>query len=255
MRRRFAYDCRLKARKLLVRVLLLLSLLTPLSVRAAAPVIVSVTEGDGGQSSQAITIPSIATGAVVVVLGADDPGIELGTGSCTSPHLTFTRQIDNYVLGAYSVAIYTAVNSGAVLTNEVVTLVATNEEPNLTGVVLTGADTTYLTNTHAANGLGNSPTISLAVTGTTSYVLAICNQESNGDDGQYTVAGTTLLSATSTGTQDMISMRNTTAGGGTITVTGGWSDEFSWGCVAIEMRSAGATSCTPYTFGGFRNCF
>ena len=118
-----------------------------------------------------VTASSIPAGALVVAYAAL---AERAGGSITSvgsPNLTWSVRATQSSTNTVS-EIWTAVNSGGTLTNEVITLTAsgTNRVPGIGAWVITNADIATLTQDNVGTGTGASGSISVTASATATHV-------------------------------------------------------------------------------------
>jgi hypothetical protein len=185
--------------------------------------------------SVAVTVPSIPTGAVIVVVGVD--GGE-GTAVPTSTNLTYTLR--QRTSNGGQTAIFTAVNGGGELTNEVITFGTTSQYyPAVTAMVLLGANSTALSNVGTATGTSNAPSVSVTATAAGSVIIGGVQVFST--TVATPAAGTTFLLDSDTASADHITtlrLTGTTSGAGAVSV--GFTDTTStqWAAAAIEILPA-----------------
>lgn len=204
---------------------------------------VTASEILDNSGSNNVTVTSIPAGALVLALVQTDYQGTGNTSVVTSANLTWTQRPAISVGTNFHAAIHTAV-AGSALSNEVIsTALSGGRGTGICVVVLTGANTTALTNHTTTNASTTAFSISLTCVGSNSLVIA-------------TFSGVTFSSTTDTGTPDAGTTemsdkgntsrfnthwtgRNTTAGGGTQTVSGVWGTaNMPWAAAAIEIQSA-----------------
>jgi hypothetical protein len=196
------------------------------TVAVVGPAIGSVTSGVATGLTHTLTPASIPSGAVVVLLFScwDPP-----TGVPTSANLTFAQRASS--TGTGQAYIFTAV-AGSALTNEAISVVTASERSAVSVVVLTNANTSALTNVATSTGTSNSASVAVTAVGAASFVLAVVS-----GTGATASAGADTTSLYAPASPNLnFHGRNTTAGTGSITVTGSLTASVTWRMAAIEIQ-------------------
>ena len=211
---------------------------------AAGPTLLSATGcvAPTTASPASCTVPSIPSGAVMVavysswaIATAPPSGTNLGSftlagGGAARSGLACTNAAGNDVA-----CIYTAV-AGSSLTNEVVSVsAATGEKSALTVFVFTGANSSALSNVAFSYATSATPSVSVTAVGTTSYVVGVLTSLGN---QTFTPGTNTYVEYTTTSYSglNIQHLRNTTAGGGTIALSGTIGASQEWAAAALEIR-------------------
>lgn len=209
-----------------------------LTVEAAASVAIrSTTNLIGNNAVVDVVVPSIQDGDVVVVLATN--GASFDGATCTSSNLTFTRRATQQ--GSVTAEVWTAVRSGATLTNETVSYAASSGVTVAASIiVLSGASTTALTNTAVTQWTTSTAArITLTAQAAGSYILMAgrCYYPRTGTPDGNT---TEVYDAQTVGSDTVYNCRSTdpTAGSGSITIGGALDTNGTTNCAGIEIRPA-----------------